>query len=197
MLDRIKQEIEASIETKRRLLESASREILLAGKLIADSLQGGGTLFLCGNGGSAADAQHIAAELLIRFKGGNERKAIPALSLSSDPSVVTACGNDYGYDRIFSRQMEGLSRSGDVLTGITTSGNSKNILHAFEVSRSRGVKTILLSGEDGGEIYRNHPELLDVSIRVPSKITARIQESHILVGHILCSLIEKQLFNLD
>lgn len=151
----------------------------------------------CGNGGSAGDAQHIAAELVVRYKGGNERKALPALSLSVDPSVITACGNDYGYDQIFARQLEAFGKPEDVLVGITTSGNSRNIELAMEEGRRAGVRTILLTGGDGGKILKDRSDLVDISIVVPSDETARIQESHIMIGQILCSLIEKELFGLD
>lgn len=185
-------QIEESIEVKRNLTNQADH-IYAAGMLAADVLERGGKLLLCGNGGSAADAQHIAAELVVRFKGGNERRALPALSLSTDPSTITAAGNDYGYDQIFSRGVEAWGQTGDLLIGISTSGNSKNIMNAVDAARKKKMKVLLLLGGDGGQMK----EMGDMRIIVPSKITARIQESHIMIGHILCSVIEKKMFNLD
>lgn len=185
-------QIEESIAVKQALLKNAA-EIVTAGELCAEALQNGGKILLCGNGGSAADAQHIAAELVIRYKGGNERRALPAMTLSGDPSTITACGNDYGYDELFARQVEAFGGPGDVLLGISTSGNSKNVLKAIEKAETQGMKVILLLGGDGGQMREKGSH----RIIVPSKVTARIQESHILIGHIICSVIEKRLFNLD
>ncbi len=185
-------QIEESIRVKSELMKDADR-IFAAGLLASDVLERGGKILLCGNGGSAADAQHIAAELVVRFKGGNERRALPALSLSTDPSTITAAGNDYGYDQIFSRGVEAWGKSGDLLIGISTSGNSKNVILAVEMARKKNMKVLLLLGAGGGKLK----DLGDMSIVVPSPITARIQESHIMIGHILCSVIEKKMFNLD
>ncbi len=185
-------QIEESIRVKSELMKDAD-QIFAAGLLASDVLERGGKILLCGNGGSAADAQHIAAELVVRFKGGNERRALPALSLSTDPSTITAAGNDYGYDQIFSRGVEAWGQAGDLLIGISTSGNSKNVILAVEMARKKNMKVLLLLGAGGGKLK----DLGDMSIIVPSPITARIQESHILIGHILCSVIEKKMFNLD
>jgi len=185
-------QIEESIRVKSELMKDAD-QIFAAGLLASDVLERGGKILLCGNGGSAADAQHIAAELVVRFKGGNERRALPALSLSTDPSTITAAGNDYGYDHIFSRGVEAWGQAGDLLIGISTSGNSKNVILAVEMARKKNMKVLLLLGAGGGKLK----DLGDMSIIVPSPITARIQESHILIGHILCSVIEKKMFNLD
>ena len=187
-----RQQIENAIETKQALLE-LNEQIAKAGEMAAEVLGADGTIFLCGNGGSAADAQHIAAELTIRYKGGNERRALPAMTLSSDPSTITACGNDYGYDQLFARTLSGWGRSGDLLVAISTSGNSQNVINAIEVAREKNIKVIALLGGDGGKMKGQ----ADHEIIVPSKTTARIQECHILIGHIMCAIIEKKLFNLD
>ena len=195
----VKEQILRSIETKQRIVEDSGLldDIVAAGRMLARSLQKGRKAMFCGNGGSAGDAQHIAAELVVRYKGGNERKALPALSLSVDPSVITACGNDYGYDQIFARQVEAFGKPEDILVGITTSGNSRNIELALEEARRAGVRTIILTGGDGGRILKEKKDLLDIALVVPSDETARIQESHIMIGQILCSIIEKELFDLD
>jgi|SRR3989338_1154591 len=151
------------------------------------ALQGGGKILLCGNGGSAADAQHVAAELMGRFK--LERRAWPAIALTTNSSTVTAIGNDYGYEYTFSRQVEGLAKKGDVVVGISTSGNSANILKAMEEGRKRGCITIGVTGEKGGTLRT----LADVCLCAPSDDTARIQEMHILAWHIICELVESEL----
>jgi D-sedoheptulose 7-phosphate isomerase len=153
-------------------------------------------VLICGNGGSAADAQHLATELLIRYRSGHERRSLPAISLAADSSTLTACSNDYGFDRVFARQVEGLGLRGDVLWGITTSGNSENILQALIEAKLRGLKTILFTGATGGRILKQAPESVDAAICIPSDDTARIQESHIMVGQILCAIVEKELFQL-
>jgi len=189
----IEKSIKESIEVKTRVLETLIPEIESAAKLCVSVLNAKGMLYFCGNGGSSCDASHIAAELVVRYKGGNERKAIPAIALNSDQAVLTACSNDYGYEQIFKRQIEAFGRPGDLFVGITTSGNSKNILLALEEAHKIGMKSLLLLGGDGG-ICKGKA---DQEIIVPSPVTARIQESHILIGHILCSIIEKELFGLD
>ena len=146
-----------------------------------------GTIFWCGNGGSASDSQHLAGELVGRFV--DERKPLKSISLTADSSVMTCIVNDYGYEHIFSRQIEALGSKGDVLVGISTSGNSKNVLNAFEVAKNKGVRTIGLLGKGGGLAKG----LVDESIIIPSNSTARVQEMHIFVGHILCDLIEEGL----
>ncbi len=158
-----------------------------AASLAAQSLQSGGKLMFCGNGGSAADSQHLAAELTGRFI--KDRKPLAALALSTDTSALTCIGNDYSFEEVFARQVQGLGRAGDVLVGISTSGNSRNVIRAVEEARALGVSVIGLLGRDGGALR----ELCDVAIVVPSQVTARIQESHILIGHTLCGLIEQQL----
>jgi D-sedoheptulose 7-phosphate isomerase len=141
----------------------------------------------CGNGGSAADAQHLAAELVVRLTSAFERPGIPALALTTDSSLVTACANDYGYDVLFSRQVETLGQPGDVLVGITTSGKSKNVLLALQAAQKKGVKTILFAAGDGGPCAAH----ADLKVLVPSKETAHIQECHIAIGHLVCELVER------
>jgi len=150
-----------------------------------EALKKGNKILLCGNGGSAGDAQHISAELTGRYK--TERKALPAIALTTDTSALTAIGNDYGYDKIFARQVEALALRGDILIGISTSGNSQNVINAFKVARDLGLICIALSGRDGGEIS----ECSDINLVIPSHNTPRIQESHILIGHIVCEFIDK------
>jgi len=164
-----------------------SQSIKSAGVQIAQSLEHDGTLFWCGNGGSAADSQHLAAELVGRFK--KDRKALRSIALTTDTSVLTCVANDYSYEDIFSRQLEALAREGDVLMAISTSGNSENVLRALRVAEELGVKTIALLGKDGGQAKA----IADLAIVIPSDSTARIQEAHILIGHILCDLIEQEL----
>lgn len=148
------------------------------------ALKNGNKILFCGNGGSAADSQHLAAELIGRFQ--KERRSLASIALTTDTSILTAVGNDYGFEHIFSRQVEGLGRSGDVLIGISTSGNSANVVKAVEMARSIGMHTIAFTGEGGGKLR----ELCDITLAIPSRVTARIQEMHILVGHIMCELIE-------
>jgi phosphoheptose isomerase len=155
------------------------------GKLLVDHLRHGNRIFLCGNGGSAADAQHIAAEMVCRFE--TNRRALPAIALTTDTSVLTAIGNDFGYDHVFSRQVEALARPGDLLIGISTSGNSGNVIAAVEQARNMGVDTLGLLGGDGGKLAA----LVDHALVVPAKETARIQECHILIGHIWCGMVDQ------
>ena len=158
-----------------------------AAKLLINCLKNSGTVFWCGNGGSASDSQHLAGELVGRFVG--DRKPLKSIALTADSAVMTCIVNDYGYDHIFSRQIEALGSEGDVLVGITTSGNSKNVLNAFEVAKNKGVRVIGLLGKGGGAAK----DLVDESIIISSNSTARVQEMHILIGHILCDLIENGL----
>ena len=159
-----------------------------AAALMTDTLRAGGRLMFCGNGGSAADSQHLAAELLGRYM--KERPPLPALSLTVDTSVLTAVGNDYGYAEVFERQVRGLGRPGDVLVGLSTSGNSENVLRAFAAARGLGVRTIGLTGQGGGGMAG----AADLCIRVPSSRTNEIQEMHIAIGHLLCEMVETALF---
>lgn len=186
MQDIIKGEL-TSIAQSMEQLKEKSGDIEKAMSACIESLKGGGKIIFCGNGGSAAQAQHLAAELVGRYK--LERRAMAALSLTVDTSNITAIGNDYGYDDIFRRQLEGLGRKDDVLIGLSTSGNSKNVVLAFELAREMGIATVALTGEGGGSMK----ELSDVCIAVPSKETNHIQEMHLAIGHILCGLVEKAL----
>ena len=158
-----------------------------AGRQLADRLRGGGKLMFCGNGGSAADAQHLASELTGRFI--NDRKPLAGLALSTDSSALTCIGNDYSFDDVFARQVSGLGRAGDGLVAISTSGNSRNVLRAVAAAREAGVFTLGLLGRDGGALRG----ACDAAIVVPHGVTARIQEAHILIGHTLCGLIEDEL----
>lgn len=168
-------------------LEGLDESVAQSGKAIAQSLQYGGKVMFCGNGGSAADSQHLAAEFTGRFI--KDRRPLAALALSTDSSALTCIANDYSFDQVFSRQVAALGRTGDCLVGISTSGNSSNVLRALEVAREIGVITIGLLGRDGGGIKR----LCDVAIVVPSQTTARIQEAHIIIGHTLCEIVECEL----
>ncbi len=186
-MERVKQFLKTSGDLKYQVAETLSEEILHAAHSIRDCLSAGGKLLLMGNGGSAADSQHIAAELIGRFK--KERKAIPALALTVDSSSLTALGNDYGFESIFSRQIEALANPNDAIIGISTSGNSKNIIRALNLAREIGAKTIGFMGNNGGSMK----DCVDIGIIVPSNDTARIQEVHITIGHIICEIIEQDL----
>ena len=187
---RVSKLIEASIATKQDLLGSAETVSTIAevSELLVSALRQGAKVLLFGNGGSAADAQHIAAELVGRF--AFNRPALPALALSVNSSCVTAIGNDYGFDQVFMRQLEALAQSGDVAIGISTSGNSANVVQALVAAKKKGLRTVALTGQTGGELL----DKADHCICVPSKETPRIQECHILIGHILSELIERELF---
>jgi D-sedoheptulose 7-phosphate isomerase len=169
--------------TFESLKQSFSDSLSLLAQAIIDEKK----ILLFGNGGSAADAQHIAAELVIRYK--KDRSPIAAIALTTDTSSLTACGNDLGFDQIFARQLEAIGSAGDVAIGISTSGNSANVIAAFQSARQKGVRTIGFTGGSGGVLK----DLSDVSITVPSDITARIQEMHILIGHMLCKALEEKL----
>jgi len=170
-----------------KALHALAGEVDRVVRLIAASMAQGGVLLVCGNGGSAADAQHIAAELTGRFF--RDRKPLPALALHGNTSSLTAIGNDYGYDEVFAREVGAHGRKGDVLLAISTSGNSRNVLRAIEVARDKGMAVIGLTGSDGGKMR----DLCDVCLCVPSASTPRIQECHILVGHTICELLEEVL----
>ena len=191
MNPRIPQSIEQSIAVKQAILDNPEfqNRIQRAAEMITESLRGGGKIHFCGNGGSAADAQHLAAELSGRFYF--DRPPLNAEALHCNTSYLTAVGNDYGYDLIFSRLLRGTAKAGDVIVGISTSGNSKNILNAFEVAKEMGVKIIAMTGETGGAMK----DYADILLNVPSKDTPRIQESHIMLGHIICELVETAMFS--
>jgi D-sedoheptulose 7-phosphate isomerase len=190
MKEYIKNQIKKSYETKQAIYkdENLLEKIEEVANLCVELYRGDKKTILAGNGGSAADAQHIAAELVGRY--GFDRPSIPSLALTTDTSNLTAIGNDYGYDYVFSRQLEGMGQDGDIFIGISTSGNSVNIINAFESAKKKGIKTIALVGRDGGKMA----QIADISLIVPSDSTPRIQESHILIGHILCDIIEQEIF---
>lgn len=190
MREYIKDQIKKSYEVKQAIYQNEQllSNIIEVCRLCIDLYRGKNKTILAGNGGSAADAQHIAAELVGRY--GFDRPSIPSLALTTDTSNLTAIGNDYGYDKVFSRQLEGMGQEGDIFIGISTSGNSLNIINAFKVAKERNIKTIALVGRDGGEMGK----MADIALIVPSESTPRIQESHILIGHILCDIIEKEIF---
>jgi len=188
MQEKIKAELKESIEVKNLVLKHLVPAIEKAARTMIEALKTGNKILFFGNGGSAADAQHLAAELVGRFL--KDRAALPGLALTTDTSILTALSNDFGFETVFARQIEGLAKPGDVAFGISTSGNSKNVLTALEKAREMSCKTIGLLGCDGGRIA----EVVDVSITVPCRATPRVQESHITIGHILCGLVEDELF---
>lgn len=187
----IQDELKASADTKQLIAEQCTDVIVKAADLLIRTLNGGGKILLCGNGGSAADAQHLAAEFVIRMDPAIKRPGIPAVALSTDTSVLTAGANDIGYDNVFARWVEALGRPGDVLIAISTSGNSENVNRALAQARTAGMATIGLLGKDGGTTRG----LVDVAIVVPSNSTQRIQEGHITIGHILCGMIEREMYS--
>jgi D-sedoheptulose 7-phosphate isomerase len=174
---------------RRRLAAEAAGAVIGVAAACETAIRGGGRLFFCGNGGSAADAQHLATELLIRLRSSVERPSWPAIALTLDPAALTAGGNDYGFEQVFARPLSGLGRAGDVLFGITTSGKSPNVLRALETARGMGIVTVGLLGGDGGPARA----LCDHVLLVPSAVTARIQEVHIALGHAVMELLEDRL----
>lgn len=193
MTDKIKQIISASISVKQQLLEDETMMAKLEESVqkITDALRNGKKILFCGNGGSAADAQHLAAEFSGRFY--TDRDALPAEALHCNTSYLTAVANDYSYDVVYSRLVKGIGNEGDVLVGLSTSGNSKNIIAAFEEARKKNILTIAFTGSTGGKMK----ELSDILFNVPSNDTPRIQESHIMLGHIICELVEEEYFAND
>lgn len=190
MLDLIDSQCEEHLSVSKAIF-SLKESIAKAGEMIIKCLANGGKVLICGNGGSAADSQHFAAELTGRYK--MERQAISAIALSVDTSALTAIGNDYGFEFVFSRQVEALAKAGDIIFAISTSGNSKNVLEALKIAKNLKCKNIGLSGRDGGAMNG----LCDINLIMPSSDTARIQELHILVIHIICDMIEKHTQNLN
>jgi len=188
MIESIKLQLTEHVALIRKIEDTLTEEIASTVVMLQDALGAGNKLLVMGNGGSAADAQHFAAEIIGRFK--LERRALPAIALTTDSSILTAIGNDYGFDSVFSRQVEGLGNSGDVVFGISTSGNSPNVFAALAKARDLGCKTVALTGRDGGTLKT----VADISIIVPSYDTPRIQEGHVTIIHILCDLLEKRLF---
>ncbi|KIM07793.1 MAG: phosphoheptose isomerase [Sulfurovum sp. FS06-10] len=184
MMEMIQREMLEHQSVLQKTMENLQSHIYTACMISQEALRNGHKILLCGNGGSAADAQHIAAELSGRYKC--ERRGLPGIALTTDTSVLTAVGNDFGFDRIFDRQVEALAQKGDVLIGISTSGNSKNVIRALSLAQNMGCKTIGLSGRDGGAMS----DFCDINIIVPSHDTARIQEMHIMIGHIICQAVD-------
>ena len=185
----IKKELKEHLTTLDATMKSIGSALEVAANICIDSLKQGGKILIFGNGGSAADAQHIAAELVGRYK--LERKGLSAIALSTDTSSLTAIANDYGYEHVFDRQIEALANPEDVAVGISTSGNSSNVVNALQLAKNIGCKSIGLSGKSGGDMNK----LCDVNLVIPANDTARIQEMHILVGHIICHLIELEFRN--
>jgi D-sedoheptulose 7-phosphate isomerase len=191
MKEHIISRLRESAELKLRFAKESVNEIVQATKIIQKSIKSGGKVLLFGNGGSAADAQHIASEFVNRFS--KDRKAYSAIALTTDTSVLTSIGNDRSFGDIFSRQIEALGCKGDVAWGISTSGKSKNVVSALEVAKSVGLKTILLTGSEVGKIG----DSVDCLVKIPSKSTPRIQELHITVAHIICELVEGELSSIE
>ena len=190
MIEKIEKQILESIEVKKQIIKSCLPEINNAAKLMITSIRNGGKILWCGNGGSASDAQHLSTELM----GGmsdHDRKPIPSISLTTDTSFLTAWSNDADFESVFSRQIQGLGNSGDVLIGISTSGNSENVISAIKQAKYKDLKTIALTGYNPNKLK----DLSDITINVPSKDTQRIQESHIMIGQILCDLLEENLLS--
>lgn len=191
MKERIQQIAKDSIEIKRTFFEFHSDQVARAAELILDSIRKGGKVLLFGNGGSAADAQHLAAELVNRLN--YDRPPIAAIALTTDSSILTSVGNDSSFEELFERQLRALGRAGDVAIAISTSGHSPNALRAVRAAREMGIKTVALTGRDGGKIA----SMVDVALTVRATSTQRIQETHITIGHILCELIEEELYPKD
>lgn len=189
--NRVKQHFAASIETKMQAAQTLVEPITDAANLMVQCLLADGKILSCGNGGSAGDAQHFSSEMLNRFE--RERPALPAIALSTDTSTLTSIANDYSYNEIFSKQLRALGREGDILLAISTSGNSQNVIEAIRVAHQRGLKVVALTGKNGGKM-RELLQDTDIEICVPSNVTARTQEVHLLVIHCLCDLIDTHLF---
>jgi D-sedoheptulose 7-phosphate isomerase len=183
----IKKQLLQSAETKLKLADKSSADIARAAEICFAAIKSGGKIMFCGNGGSAADSQHLATELVVRLSSTINRSALPALALTTDSSILTACGNDFGFEYIFSRQIEALGGQGDVLIGISTSGNSPNVINAVHIAKEKKIATIALLGKDGGKLRA----MVDVPLLVPSDDVQHIQEAHIAIGHIIIGLIEK------
>ena len=188
----IRRLFEESVQIKNQLLESDMLDVLdHMADISSKAIQQGNKLMLCGNGGSAADAQHLAAEMLVRLRPYNNREGIPAIALAQDTSTITACGNDFGYELLFERMLSTLGNKGDILIGITTSGNSKNIIRAMKAAKEKGIAVFGFLGAGGGKAL----DECDASFLVPSDNTGRVQESHITAGHALMECIENKLIN--
>lgn len=191
LIEFVKSSFHDSAELKNRVVETLSPAIVAAGELLVQSIRSGGKILSCGNGGSACDAQHFAAEIVGRFQ--MEREGLPAISLATDIAILTSVANDFGYENVFARQVEALGREEDVLLAISTSGNSPSVMQAINKAHERGMRVIALTGRDGG-VMAGILRATDIEIRVSDKVTTRIQEVHGLVIHCLCDLLEKILF---
>ena len=183
--NKIKRIFSDALKVKQKSLENNLNDMAKAVAVVLSVLKGGGKIILFGNGGSAADSQHLAAEFIGRFQ--KERRSIPAIALTTDTSILTALSNDYGFDIVFARQIEGLGRRKDIAIALSTSGNSKNVVEGLKAAKKKGMKTISLTGGNGGKVAR----MTDISLIVPSKNTARVQESHICMAHAICDLVEQ------
>ena len=192
LLKRVEQHFAASLEAKQRTLAMIGPRIVQAAEVLAERLRCGGKILVCGNGGSAADAQHFAAELVNRFE--MERPGLAAIALTTDSSTLTSIANDYAFEQVFARQLRALGRPGDILLAISTSGHSPNVLAAMAAAQELGVITVALTGRDGGKMAEQL-KADDLELRVSAAVTARIQETHILIIHCLCDLIDQRLFN--
>lgn len=188
MKDIVVKSYKDSIHSKEAFFKQNMQSVIQCAELIADAFKADKKLLICGNGGSAADAQHLSAEFVNRFV--IERPPLPALALSTDTSILTSIGNDYTFDQIFSKQIKAIGKEGDVLLAISTSGDSKNVILAVKVARDMGIKTIGLTGKSGGKMAK----MVDILLNVDSDVTARIQEVHITAGHIICELVDHILF---
>ncbi len=190
-IESIKKALKESADLKLQVGELLSEKILEVAKALSSTLEGGGKAMFCGNGGSAADSQHLAAELVVRLTSQSNRRALPAMALTTDSSILTACSNDFGFENVFARQIEALGNKGDILFAISTSGNSPNVIKAVEAGGKIDIVTVGMLGSGGGKLAAmiKHP------LVIPSSDTQRIQEVHIAIGHIIISLVEKILFS--
>ena len=189
--DIIENALSESATLKRKIAETMSDDIMKAADIIASAIRDGNKVMFCGNGGSAADSQHLAAELVVRLTSKSNRRALPGIALTTDTSILTAASNDFGYENIFSRQVEAIGNDGDILMAFSTSGNSANVVKAVKVSKESGITTIGMLGGDGGKLST----LVDHHLIVPSSDTQRIQEAHITIGHIIIQLVENRLLS--
>lgn len=187
MSDIVTEHLQRSADAKLRTAAACGESIRRAADLVAESFKAGHKLLICGNGGSAADAQHMAAELVVRLTADFKRPGLPAIALTTDTSVLTAYANDFDFDGAFARQVQALGRPGDILLGISTSGNSRNVVRAVEAARTAGMRVVTLTGSQG-----SLRTLADVAVAVPETVTAHIQEAHVAIEHILCHLIERK-----
>jgi D-sedoheptulose 7-phosphate isomerase len=186
----LKESLEESADTKLAMVSACRDSILRAAEKLVETFKGGSKLMLCGNGGSAADAQHIAAEFVIRLSHDIKRPALPAIALTTDTSALTAGGNDIGFENVFARIVEGIGGPGDVLISISTSGNSPNVINAVRIAKTKSIYTIGFLGGNGGKLKNE----TDLNIIIPSANTQRIQEGHITAGHILCEIVEREMY---